>query len=216
MIERSRSVVRRVLIAGFAGAVLVGAALAQPAGHRIIFDDFSDPRTGWTEHAANGGIELAYRDGTYQVIMTTPTPLQLVWSGIRFADGAISVDIADLAPSVPHPQGVFIRGIDTENYYGFVVQSDGTFNVFRWDNGTYYGESPTNSPLPPGLYSNDGPNALDVMAEGPALRFFVNFQEVFYIQTTRWNDGDAGLLFGNLTLDRAATVYDNWRVEIVR
>lgn len=217
MIKRSGSVVRRALVAGIAGAVLAGAAVAQqaaPGGNRIVFDDFSDPRTGWTERSG-GGLEVGYRDGTYQVIMTAPTPLQLIWSGIRFADGAISIDVANLEPSVPHPQGLFIRGIDPDNYYGFFVQSDNTFSVFRWEDGMYYSESVANSPLPEGLYSTEGPNALDIMAEGPGLRFFVNFQEIFSIRTTKWNDGDAGFLFGNLTFDQAGTVYDNWRVEIL-
>jgi len=218
MIERSGSAVRRVLVAGLAGAILAGAAFAQQpgGGSRIIFDDFSDPSTGWSQHGANGGIEVGYRDGTYQVIMTTPTPLQLIWSGTRFADGAVSIDVADLAPSVPHPQGIFVRGQDPLNYYGFLVQSDGTFTAFRWENGTYYSESQANTPLPAGLYSSDGMNALDVMAQGQSIRFFVNFVEVFQMGNTKWIDGEAGLLFGNLTLDRAATVYDNWRIEILR
>ncbi|MCW5716200.1 MAG: hypothetical protein KIS68_00060 [Bauldia sp.] len=219
MIERSGSAVRRVLVAGFAAAVAAGAALAQqpaPNGNRIVFDDFSDPNSGWTQHAANGGITVGYQDGTYQVVMTTPTPLQLIWSGTRFADGAVSVDVADLAPSVTHPQGLFVRGQDPLNYYGFLVQSDGTFTAFRWESGTYYSESQANTPLPAGLYSSEGMNALDVMAQGQTLRFFVNFVEVFEVRNTKWIDGEAGLLFGNLTLDRAATVYDNFRVEIVR
>ncbi|MGV8840772.1 MAG: hypothetical protein ACWA6X_10765 [Bauldia sp.] len=215
MTKRSASAIamRRTLAATLAGALLAGSASAQTEP-RVVFDDFSNPQTGWTQHAS-GGIELAYRDGTYQVVMTTPTPLRLVASGTRFADGAVSVDVANLEPSVPHPQGVFVRGVDADNYYGFLVQSDGTFTVFRWENGAYYEESGANVALPEGLYATDGPNALDVMAEGPALRFFVNFVEVFRIQTTKWNDGEAGLLFGNLTFDRAATVYDNWRVQIV-
>lgn len=219
MFKRSGSAVRRVLAAGVACAVLAGAAAAQqavPGGGRVIFDDFSDPRTGWSQHAPGGGMEIGYRDGTYQVVMTAPTPLQLIGSGVRFAVGAISVDVANLAPSVPHPQGLFIRGVDPDNYYGFLVQSDGTFTIFRWEDGRYYGESPANSPLPEGLYATEGPNALDIMAEGPALRFFFNFQEIWFIPATRWNEGEAGLLVGNLTFETAGTVFDNWRMEILR
>ncbi|MCC6735250.1 MAG: hypothetical protein IT534_03855 [Bauldia sp.] len=208
--------IRRVLATGLAGAVLAGVAAAQQIEPRVVFDDFADPRSGWTEHAANGGIEIAYRDGTYQVVMTTPTPLQVIGSGTRLADGAVSVDVANLEPSVPHPQGLFVRGQDSDNYYGFLVQSDGTFTVFRWENGMYYSESAANMQLPAGLYSTDGMNALDVMTEGQRIRFFVNFVEVFEVRNTKWIDGEAGLLFGNLSFDRAGTVYDNWRIQILR
>lgn len=212
---------RRVLVVGLACALLAGTAVAQDAptrtaapGTRVIVDTFDDPATGWTQHASNGGIAVAYRDGTYQVVMTTPTPLQMIESGVRFADGVVSVDLADLQPTGPHPQGLFVRAQDLDNYYGYLVQSNGTFTIFLWQNGMYFDVSGANAALPEGLYNPDGLNALDVITEGPILRFFLNYREIFSLPDAKWNDGAAGFLVGNLTFDPAGTVFDNWRVEI--
>lgn len=213
--------VRRVLLTGLACALLAGTAAGQPAATapptRVVFDDFSNPTTGWRQHAPNGGIEMAYRDGTYQVLMTTPTPLQLIDSGVpRFANGVVSVDLANSAGSGAHPQGVFVRAQDVDNYYGFVVQSDGTYTIYRWEGGRYFGLTLPNERLPEGLYLADGLNAIDVIADGTILRFFLNYREVFSLPDAKWNDGTTGLIVGNLSFDPAGTVFDNWRVEIAR
>lgn len=182
---------------------------------RIIMDEFSDPTTGWPVRT-DGLLELSYYEGIYRFAMSGPSPLQLASTGLWFADGVISVDLAELPPSVPHPQGVFVRGQDANNYYGFLVQSDETFTVFRWENGMFFEISQPSARLPAGLYHADALNAVDVIMQGPIIRFFLNYTEVWSLNDAKWNDGIAGLLAANLTYSPAATQFDNWRVEIAR
>lgn len=210
---------RRLLRPALSAALLAATlpALAQaPAAEAptVVLDDFADPATGWTVRRDGTAYEINYRDGAYWIAMATRTPLQLASAGHIVADGRVAIRLRDLAPSAPHPAGLFVRAQDPANFYAFVVGSDGSFVVFHYVDGAFVLDSPDGAMVPAGLYLPGGA-ANDVAVDAGARRliFYLNGVELFRVEDALWTEGVAGLVAANVTDTPAGTVFDNWRIE---
>lgn len=210
-----RHLLRPVLAATLFAATLPALAQAPvPEPPIVVFDDFADPATGWTVRRDGTIYEIAYRDGAYWIAMATRTPLQLASAGHIVADGRVAIRLRDLAPSTPHPAGLFVRAQDPANFYAFVVGSDGSFIVFHYLDGAFVLDSPDGAAVPAGLYLPGGA-VNDLAVDGGARRliFYLNGVEVFRLDDALWTEGVAGLVAANLGDRPAGTVFDDWRIE---
>ncbi len=112
------------ILSGCKGA-LIGDLVAQP-GQALYHDDFSDPGSGWPQATSAKGI-LGYDQGAYRMQVLSPGYDLRAVSGQFFSDVQIEVDTTRVSGPVYNQFGVTCRFQDLNNFYFFVISSDGYY-----------------------------------------------------------------------------------------
>lgn len=186
-------------------------ALAQTP--TIITDDFADRTTGWTRRDLDG-VQIDYLNGGYAIVAPGNSPFVLASTGYAFANGTLSVDVANLPGATEHNQGVFLRAQDADNFYAFAIASDWTWSFFRVADGLVVTAESQGGYLPGGVYLTYAPNRISAAANGGEIQFSVNGTLIYTLTDAIWTEGVAGLLVHNPRATATGSIFDNWRVEV--
>ena len=100
-----------------------------PSGAVLYQDDFSDPASGWENFSDIERGTMDYFDtffrihvlGEYQMLSTGP--------GLNFSDVQLEADMIKVVGSSSDLFGLVCRALDPENYYFFVISSDGYYGI---------------------------------------------------------------------------------------
>ena len=194
--------------AGDSGSVtLRRASSAQPSYYSLpLYDDFSDPNSGWETWEDAGGA-VGYSNGSYFSVSKTNSSIAIGYPYMFFDDTVIEVDAT--AASGPgnnsFSYGVTCRIRNDGSGYFFEIGADGfyTVGVFTgtdtWTSLLSGDEWQASSAINQGLATNH----LVVTCAGSLLRLEVNGQVVFEGQDSTYPDGDIGL--GAVTYDKNNT-----------
>ncbi|MRR29124.1 hypothetical protein EG834_02020, partial [bacterium] len=101
----------------------------------ILFqDDFSDTGSGWYTMSDSDG-SMDYSNGAFRMLVTTSDLLLFTTLGQSFqSDIVIDVDTLKNAGPDDNAFGVICRYVDTDNFYFFVISSDGYAGIAKYVN----------------------------------------------------------------------------------
>ena len=179
----------------------------------VLFqDDFSDPNSGWDRLSTEDGL-TDYQDGAYRIyVNTTNTD---VWAnpGMSFTDTVIEVDATKIAGDDNNDFGLICRYKDSDNFYFFVVSSDGYYGIGKISKGDQQLVG-MESMLPSEIINQgDATNQLRAECVGSSLKIYVNGELLADIQDTDFTSGDVGLLAGSFTVPGTDIYFDNFVVR---
>jgi hypothetical protein len=174
-----------------------------PALGTLLFaDDFSDPASGWDQVRQTDRI-TDYEDGAYRIFVDVPNLDLWANPGRSFTDVQVEVSAIKAGGSDDNDFGVICRYQDVDNFYYFIISSDGFFAVVAVIDGehqpvglTFFEQSGT-------INQGDATNQIRADCIGDSLVLFVNGQQVFEGQDARLASGDVGLIAG--TFDEPGT-----------
>lgn len=179
---------------------------------RLFADDFSDFDSGWINLPDPFGL-ASYNSGGYRI--NIPVANTAVWGINRFwtRDLRIEVDVRKLAGSDNNLIGVMCRYADINNFYVFVISSDGYYGVGKRVNGgalepTAAGQLQFSRVVRQGQAFNH----LSVECIGSTLRLFVNHELMLTVEDGDIPAGSVGLLaatYDNLGTD---VLFDNFEI----
>ena len=131
------SMMRSFLLFGLVTIFLNGCQLPSlaatifetPPGTVLFQDDFSDQSSGWKLYNDIEKGTMDYFDsyfrihvlGEYQMLSNSP--------GLNFTDTYIEADMIKVVGSADDLFGLACRILDSENYYFFVISSDGYYGI---------------------------------------------------------------------------------------
>ena len=181
------------------------------SGEVIFQDDFSNPNSGWVNLTNDSGT-LDYFDGYYRVEVQGDH--QMLWTGpgMNFSDVRLEADSIKVIGSPDDIYGVVCRGADQDNFYFFVISSDGYYGVGKMINGI---QSLIDLPgmLPSEVISQDkAKNHLRADCVADRLDFYVNGQRLASVKDSELTKGDIGLIAGNLENAQTVVLFDNFSV----
>jgi hypothetical protein len=183
----------------------------QPEG--VLFqDDFADPDSGWDQVTAADGV-TDYADGIYRIFINNANTD--VWANpdLNFGDVRVEVDATKVAGDDNNDFGVVCRYQDAENFYFFVISSDGYYGIGKVVEGaqTLIG----NELMQPSEDINQGDSSNRVGAEcaGSALRIYANDQLLLETEDTSFTSGDVGLIAGSFDNPGVDIHFDNFVVS---
>jgi len=177
----------------------------------LLFDDFGDPTSGWTEESDSERAQ-GYRDGKYFISVSATDWLAWDTPGYNFDDFTLQVDVQQTAGDEGNEYGVLFRYVDEDNFYGFDVSSDGTFALFKRENGEWstlvdWQESAHINPI-------GELNHLKVTCLGDRITIYVNDHELVSVTDGSFAQGDVGLFAGTFDVPEVEAVFDNlWVME---
>jgi len=189
-----------------------GSVPAGQSGEVLFQDDFSDPESGWDRVIVADGV-TDYSDGVYRIFVNTSNTD--VWSNpnLDFTDVRIDVESTKVGGDDDNDYGVVCRYQDSENFYFFVISSDGYYGVGKVSAGLQ--QLIGVDSMPPSEFINQGnaSNILRADCVGSKLSFYVNNEQLGEYEDTDFTSGDVGLIAGTFDSSGVDIHFDNFMVS---
>jgi hypothetical protein len=176
----------------------------------IFVDDFSDPASGWDRQSPSGGV-TDYANGQYRILVNEPD--LTVWSLAHknFDDQVgIQVDATKARGPDDNEFGVFCRYQDNDNYYQFLISSDGFALIGKQFNGTNVGLSSEKMQFTDAIRQGAATNRIHATCMGDTLTLSVNGQEVARATDSSFSSGDVGLFAGTFDTAGVDILFDDF------
>jgi hypothetical protein len=182
-------------------------------GSKVLFQDsFSDSSSGWDKISTKDGVS-DYANGAYRIyVNTTNTD---VWSnpGLNFSDTSIQVDASKVGGVDNNDFGIICRYRDAENFYFFVISSDGYYGIGKMVNGQHKLIGVNAMPPSEKVAQGNVTNHLRADCIGNRLTFYVNGSMLADEQDTEFTSGDVGLMAGTFETPGTDIYFDNFVVS---
>lgn len=207
-----------LLLAGMAAFSLactlptLAPAGSPPAAGEVLFrDDFSDLESGW-DTWDNGLSFVRYEYGGLRILVNEPH--FDYWSRPKknFGDVRLEVEAAKLGGPDNNDFGLLCRYQDRDNFYAFLVSSDGYGGILKVKDGSYEligeGQLQYNETIRQGSAAN----YLRAECVGARLSLFVNGQKLHEVQDADFSSGDVGVIVGAYEVPGVDIFFDNFVV----
>jgi hypothetical protein len=179
----------------------------------IVQDDFSDPNSGW-DRATSVEFTTDYDDGQY--LIAVEQPLRDAWglAGLDLNDMQIEAETRYVAGPADNAFGVlcrYTRADDKNNFYFFIISSDGAYAMGKVVRDTYTYLNPNKNYEALSTIKTDtaAVNALSATCQGNRFTFAVNGQPAGAFEDGELTHGDAGLLASTLNEGGVKIHFDN-------
>ena len=184
-----------------------------PSGGQTLFqDDFSDANSGWpTASDADKSADYS-ADGQY--LIQAITTQQDVWAhpGQNFSDVTVEVDATKSSGPDNNGFGVVCRFQDNDNFYYFMVSSDGFQVIGKYEAGE--NKYLTADKMQPTSAINAGSTSNHVRGDcnGSTLTLYANGEQLSSVTDTSFTSGDVGVIVGTFDEPNVGVLFDNFVV----
>ena len=202
----------KVLPSLMAGVFFASYSIFNPVvnpGEVLFQDDFSRSDSGWDRYA-DDTYTADYVDGGYRIQVQATD--MLVWSlpQVDFEDVLIRVEGRYFSGPIDNVYGVICRYLDPENFYFFLISSDGYAGIGRYASGekellNHETLLPTDT-----LGPIDEHNLIQAACVGKTLTLWVNGEVVAEATTQDTWHGDVGLIVGSYEQGGVEIQFDNF------
>jgi hypothetical protein len=185
--------------------------LAVGSGGTLFHDDFSDPTSGWARISGQGGA-MDYDNGMYRMVVTAQHYDLWSFSGHAYQDVRVEADATRMAGPAENLFGLICRSRDADNFYLFIISSDGYYALGKIKNGALSLLGQEMMAHSTTIIQGDSPNHLRFDCVGQTLTGYVNGQAVAITNDADFPSGDAGLIAGTFDQPGVDVAFDNFVV----
>ncbi|MBN1440858.1 MAG: hypothetical protein JW929_15735 [Anaerolineales bacterium] len=179
----------------------------------VIFeDDFSSSASGWGSLSDEYGTS-SYTDGAY--VITVEETLTYLFEDLDdpadLADVQVDVDIM-ASDEVLHDAGVLCRIQDSDNFYYFIIASDGYYAIGKFKDGEdiLLGTEDMLKDTDGVIRQGAADNHLQAVCAGNQLTLVVNGIELFSVEDEDFASGAVGLIAGSYEDVPVTVIFDNF------
>ncbi|MBG7610207.1 MAG: hypothetical protein IZT55_04995 [Anaerolineae bacterium] len=202
-----------LLLASLACSVLDTEITPELSQEVLFQDDFSDTSSGWDQFSDGDGL-TDYQNGYYRIVINAEE--MDVWAnpGLMFRDVVVEVDATKAGGPDDNDLGVICRYQDVENFYFFIISSDGYYVVGKVVDGEQ--QLIGADQMYPSDAINQGAATNHIQAEcvGSQLTFYVNGTMLSEVNDATYSDGDVGLIAGTFSEAGTEIHFDNFKVSM--
>lgn len=175
-------------------------------------DDFSKESSGW-DIASDEYGSTGYVDGTFHVqVLETNTD---IWAnyGKNYTDAIYEVDATKAGGPDVNDFGILCRYVDNNNYYQFIVASDGYYGIAKVKDGEFSLIGREEMEMHDAIKLGDATNHILVSCVGPTLTLTVNGTVIDTQTDAEFTSGDVGLFAGTFDEIGVEIAFDNFVVR---
>jgi hypothetical protein len=185
--------------------------LITPSGGILFQDDFSNYANGWSRVLESHGL-MNYDNGGYRMWVNTPGYNYWSTAGQDFSDATIEVDATRVSGPEENRFGIICRYQDAQNYYFFIISSDGYMGIGKVFQGqtTLIGQDMMTRNT--GILSGEVLNHLKASCIGNNLYFYINGMPAAMTTDDDIPNGDVGLITGAFDTAGVDIMFDNFVV----
>jgi hypothetical protein len=155
---------------------------------------------------------LGYEDGTYRMQVISPGYDLRAYTGHSYRDVQIEVDATRLSGPVFNRFGLICRFQDMNDFYFFVISSDGYYTIGKIKNGVSSLLGQEMMAFSQFILQGDVANHLRFDCIGNTLKGFVNGQAIAITGDADFLSGDAGLISGTFSEGGVSVSFDDFVV----
>lgn len=194
--------------------ILPGESDATSTDKMVLFqDDFSDPTSGWDQVSNEEGI-TDYESGTYRILVNVSQIDYWANPGLNFGDVVVEVDTTKAGGPDDNDFGVICRYLDEDNFYFFLISSDGYYAIGKTTNGEQVLLQPAGQMQPSeAVFTEKAENHLRAECVGSHLTLVVNGNLVAETDDSSFSNGDVGLMAGAFDESGVDIRFDNFTVK---
>jgi len=188
------------------------SALVRSSPGLVLFqDDFARTSTGWDRYD-EPGFRAGYVDGDYRVRVEAADSLAWGTPGFDLGDVRLEVDTTALGGPVDNAFGLLCRFQDPDNFYFFLISSDGFsgIGVVRDGQRTLL----TGAAMLPSDFILTGLTANHLRADciGSRLSLYINGALANETTASDWESGDVGVIAGSYQDPGVEIRFDNFTI----
>jgi hypothetical protein len=177
----------------------------------FFMDDFTDHQNGWKLTIQDEGIVQYDGDAIRMLIKNPGTEL---WStpGISVKDSSINVDAEKISGPDNNLFGLICRYKDADNFYAFLVSSDGYYAIVKNIGGER--KILSSDSFEPSGFIQKGASNNHIRADcvDKTLTLYVNWEKVDEVPDIDLSSGDVGIIAGTFTEPGSDIKFDNFIV----
>jgi serine/threonine protein kinase len=182
-----------------------------PTPAPLFSDDFSNPGSGWD--TTNGSTYVTdYYQGWYRIYVIDANTQVWANPSLNFTDTIIDVDAYKSGGVDDNNFGVICRYQDVDNFYYFLISSDGYYGILRKVNGQSQALGADSLQRTDTIIQGTATNHIVAECIGSTLTLYVNGQFVASQYDTTFSSGDVGLTAGTYSQGGTDILFDNFVV----
>jgi len=187
---------------------------SESQNEKVYFqDDFSNETSGWPRIRAEDGI-TDYESGMYRILVNQENQ---DFFGIPDVapqkDVRVEVEATKVAGSDDNDLGILCRYQDNNNYYQFLISSDGYVGILKVVNGSMQNIAAENLVENSAVNIGNAQNHIRADCIGETLTLYVNGQQVSTAQDIAFtSSGNVGVFAGTYDVPGTDIRFDNFIV----
>ena len=180
-----------------------------PESQVLFSDDFSANYGGWSLTSTQGGSSVSYAHQGLEFIINEKD--QDYWSTMpgEYSNIGVGVDASKLGGPDDNTFGVICRYKDAENFYAFLISSDGYYGIIKVKDGIYSLLSGKNMDYDAGIVRGLGTNRVLGICSQDELGLFVNGKLLTIVQDPDLTEGRVGMIAGTNAAPGTDILFDN-------
>lgn len=204
-------VVASICLLCLAGCALYPLELQAESGQVLFQDNFSSRDGGWPSEITPTGIS-DYLGEAYRILVLSPETDRLAQPGLDLADVHIQVESTRIAGPDDNRFGVMCRVQDPNNYYAFLVSTDGYFAIVKMHAGQTTILGAETMQRDERLLPGQANHVLEAVCQEQWLSIRVDGFDLVRTQDTVFERGDVGLIVGAFNEPGPEILFDNFQV----
>lgn len=199
-----------ILLTGCNAAPLGTQTASANAPMLLYEDDFTDPTSGW-EVSSQGGLKDYYQ-GTYHIKINDPNIFS--WSVIQqtYGDVSIQVEVAFTGAAEMAEMGLICRMQNNQDFYFFMLRSDGAFAVFKMYQGNEIFIGMEGYQFSDAIHTGLNTNEIGAECKGQELSLSANGTHLITVEDSSYQVGDVGVIAGAFDQTDVNVYFDNFSV----
>jgi hypothetical protein len=178
----------------------------------LFVDDFSTQTGGWRTYEDRLSY-TGYDLGGFR--LTADQPNFLIWSvpGLNFKDILIYTQAQKLDGPNDNLYGLVCRYQNSQNFYAFMISSDGYYGIYRKQAGYMSLMGSTKMGFSEVIQRGDEHNQITAVCRGDQLALIVNDTNLLQVKDSTFTYGDVGMIAGNLAEPGTSILFDYFIVS---
>jgi len=192
---------------------LIGGNESSEIPPEVLFkDNFSDNNSGW-DQLNDESIITDYNNGIYHIYINMDNTDVWANPGLDFSDSVIEVNAAKKGGPDDNDFGVICRYQGPDDFYFFIVSSDGYYAIGKWSGGDQVLISSENMEYSDVINQGYATNKLRAECISSSLVLWANDQVLAEVTDTDFKTGDVGLIAGTFNVPGTDIEFDDFVVN---
>lgn len=184
-------------------------------GDLLYSEDFSSSKSGWT-YTSDEYFKKSFKNGMYHLTIVPSDYWNWVGgpSRLNFTDFIAEVEATKEAGPDDNIFGMMVRKIDGENYYLFMISSDGYYQIAKRENNSWpYATEWTKSSA---IKTGNSTNFIKVTGKGDEMAIYANGVKLTDYNDSSFAYGGVGLYVGTQSEGNVTIGFDNLKVWSIK
>lgn len=183
----------------------------QVSANVLFSDDFSDVNSGWDRVQAEEGV-TDYDNGQYRIFVDQSQHDYWANPGLSFTDVQVEADATKIGGPDDNDFGLICRYQDVENFYAFLISSDGYYAIMKYSDGGSETLGSDGMLSTDAVSQGDTTNHIRADCVGDSLSLYANGELVHSVSDSTFASGDVGLIAGTFEDPGTDIAFDDFVV----